>query len=258
MNEKIIAVCSSIVGSVRKHNEDNFYFAGHERCLEEEQNLKMTIKDGDVISVFDGMGGESLGDIASLTASVTLRDYLEHNKYFDWKEYVNLANEAVLTKASKNEIVGTTLAGLFLNGNDIEICNVGDSKIFGLKGKNLIQLSIDDNEELINKKLGINRKGALTQHLGLKDDEIEIIPHIKQFSKQEFDKIIICSDGLTDMVDKKEITSILLNNKLEDSIKLLIDKVKEQGAKDNTTIIIMSKGKEKRNFLRIFKRRKEK
>lgn len=257
MSDKMIAICSSIIGSVRKHNEDNFYFARKERCFEEELNLKMILQDGDVISVFDGMGGESSGDIASLIAALNLKKYLEHNKHFDWNEYVNLANDAVLTNASNNEIVGTTLAGLYLNGNEVEICNVGDSKIFGFKKGKLIQLSIDDNEELMNKKLGINRKGALTQHLGLKDDEIEIIPHIKQFSKQEFDKVLICSDGLTDTLDKKKIAEILLDNKLEDSIKLLIDKVKEQGAKDNTTIIIMEKRKEKRNLLRIFKRRKE-
>ena len=72
MGNNRYAVCSSIIGKVRKHNEDNFYFDNRERIEEEELNLRQEINDQDVICVFDGMGGESKGDVASLTASTTL------------------------------------------------------------------------------------------------------------------------------------------------------------------------------------------
>ena len=240
MKNNRYAVCSSIVGKVRKHNEDNFYFDNRERIEEEELNLRQEIKDQDVICVFDGMGGETKGDIASLTASTTLKRYIKDNKEFNFKEYVEIANNRVLKKSKKNEIVGTTIVGVYFNKDIIELCNVGDSKILGIKNGKITQLSIDDNEELINKKLGINSKGALTQHLGLKDDEIVLTPHIKNINIKDYNKIILCSDGLTDMVSITDIEEVIDNNTIDDSLNILIDKVLDSGAKDNTTIIIIN------------------
>ncbi len=240
MYEKVKAVCSSIIGTVRKHNEDNFYFNNSERIEEEELNLKQEIKDQDVICIFDGMGGETKGDVASLTAATTLKRYINDNNTFDFSEYIEIANNRVLKKSKKSEIVGTTIVGIYFNKDKIQICNVGDSKILGLKNNKLVQLSIDDNEEETNKKLGINSKGALTQHLGLKDDEMVLEPHIKEYDIKDFNKIILCSDGLTDMLSLKDIEEVINNNSIEEALPILIDKVLDKGAKDNTTIIIIN------------------
>ncbi len=244
MDNQIKAVCYSIVGKVRKKNEDNFYFDNDYRKEEDELNLKCNLKEDDVVCIFDGMGGESKGDVASITASIVLKEYLDRRRRINWENYIELANEEVLKKSSNHEIVGTTIAGFSIDKNSIEICNVGDSKIFGLKNNKLIQISVDDNEEVMNKKLGINKKGALTQHLGLKDDEVVLSPHIKEFKIGEFNKILLCSDGLTDVLSKKEIEETINSYDIETCASKLIDRVLEEGAKDNTTIILVELNEE--------------
>ena len=75
--------------------------------------------------------------------------------------------------------MGSTLAALFWCGNKLWVCNIGDSRVFGLHGRHLLQLSVDHTDEAFLRERGItNRKPYLTQYLGMDPNEILLVPAI--------------------------------------------------------------------------------
>ena len=137
--------------------------------------------------------------------------------------------------------MGTTIAGVCFSNDNMEICNLGDSKIFGLKNNKLIQLSIDHTDKKLKDKLQIEKIKSykLTQHLGIKETEMVLEPYIKKFNYSMFDSILVCSDGLTDMVSASEIENILnLNISVSNKIDKLISLALDNGGLDNITIMI--------------------
>ena len=84
------------------------------------------------------------------------------------------------------------------------------------------------------------RKPYLTQYLGIDPDEMMIEPYIKSYYLQEGDTFLICSDGVTDMVEEQEICRILAHNEdVGDCVDLLIQAALDGGGKDNITAIVV-------------------
>ena len=259
---KISGACKSVIGNVRENNEDNYYF--NFKNLKQDNTgedkistMKFESVDNVVLSVFDGMGGESNGERASYLAANTLNKYLKDNvnNLFSWNDYVKLANKNICDEIYNNVRMGTTLAGIRFTENFFDICNLGDSKIFGLKNNNLVQISQDHTDENIQKKLNIAgvKSYKLTQHLGIKENEMTIVPYIKKFNYETYDKIVICSDGLTDMVSNNEIKKILsLNIKPKDIVDKLISTALKNGGKDNTTVIVLDIKKKLKSSYKTF------
>lgn len=258
---KIQGTCTTNIGKVRENNEDNFYFNG--RYLKENHgNLDHTMtvsfsnEDNLIFSVFDGMGGEAKGERASYLAASFLDCYIKENQDRNWNfnDYIKKANRLITKESSKH--MGTTMAAITFFKDKIDICNLGDSRIYQVKNKSLLQISKDHTDLELHKKLkaSLNQKPKLTEHLGIDEKEMELSPHIREFDYQDGDRFIICSDGLTDMLSNQEILEILLKEKKDfDIVETLMNKALEKGGKDNITIMLFSvkKEKKKRSILLI-------
>lgn len=237
MKYLIKSVVKSHRGLVREINQDNYYFDGH--ILDEDnRELKKMLKsdftnvDNKYFGVFDGMGGEAHGEIAAFLAAQEMKDNFD-----DFEQYVISANRKIVSE--KKFKMGSTLAAVWFKEKNIEICNLGDSKIFLNSNKKLRQISVDHTDEKIASAFNKEGKAALTQHLGIKEDDISLKPFIDELRYAECNQILICSDGLTDVLSVEEINEVL-NSKtsLEEKLLSLEKKILDGGAQDNFTIMI--------------------
>lgn len=251
-NYDIIASCISNRGNVRENNEDNLYFDG--RYLEQNHDgLSRTVtiqsltEHAAVFAVFDGMGGECCGEVASyLAASEFHRCVLEEASRMRPEAFLTAAceqmNERICSEAENRGArgMGTTAAILLFQKNLVYACNLGDSPIFRVRDGVLSPVYEEHTNRLFLQEQGITkRKPALTQCLGIPRDEMIIQPYLVVNEMAEGDQYLICSDGLTDMVTQDEIRDILMEEiSSEECINKLLDQVWERGARDNITIIL--------------------
>lgn len=249
MRFQIEAACGCHTGRIRRNNEDNFYFDG--RCLEAVHNglpnpvcIEMPVKNGLSMAVFDGMGGENFGEIASFTAAKTMQQmertladfFLPERKYLN--RLVSRLNEAVVAaeKELMTDRMGTTMAALYFTTRYVYVCNVGDSRVYRLRSGQFQQISEDHVAHLPGMT---RRKAPLTQHLGIDPEEMMIEPYVAKGELKPGDQYLICSDGVTDMLTNIEIADILLRTADADScVRELIREALEHGGRDNITAIL--------------------
>ena len=262
----LAAACGSDQGKRRKNNEDNLYFKGFrmpegtegpedympsdnhgsEVVVEKEY----TLSQDSFFCVFDGMGGGDFGEVASYTAAKTAREYLAVEQHINpcditpsLTEMCNVINQAVYQAGMNlgSDQTGSTLVGLYFHAGQVWICNLGDSRGYLLRGGRLLQISQDHTDAAFMQENGIpGRKPYLTQYLGIDPDEMMIEPYIKSYYLQEGDTFLICSDGVTDMVEEQEICRILAHNEdVGDCVDLLIQAALDGGGKDNITAIVV-------------------
>jgi len=242
--------CGCNKGKIRGNNEDNFYFNG-EYLPEENEGIVGVITSAKETSepvcfaVFDGMGGEVCGEVASFTAARMFKKYTESVKKISEKDLKELCleiNNEIITEAERigRGRIGSTAAILCFYHNKVYICNIGDSKIFVLRNNRLMQLSVDHTDEDIMKKLGVSRKKyRLTQHFGIYPSEMIIEPYISLMDVQPGDIYLLCSDGLTDMVDEDKIEGLLeTDGSSKDKVSILMKEALENGGRDNITVVV--------------------
>jgi len=250
--------CTAIthVGSVRGNNEDNYYVNGKfkkDNNVPTEGYTDTTIRDSYVYAVCDGMGGEYFGEIASMIAVAVLAEYQDTDLRYSIMDYVERTNNIICGEIEKHDGIrsGTTLALLFIYGNKAVSYNIGDSRVYLLRKNELYLLSEDHTEAqrmvdmgVINDEEAKNHKlkNRLTQHLGIFPNELVIDPYASQEIKiKKNDIFLICSDGLTDMVDDDEIR-LILSTKNTDTVgiaKRLSAAADAYGGKDNTTVVVI-------------------
>jgi len=253
MKYKIEASCGCHIGRIRSNNEDNFYFNG--RILQQDHislrhpACQQFTTDTDVIlAVFDGMGGEEHGEIASFVAANTMMDchkalqrYIKSPRDF-LKESCDEMNERICKKAKELNTtrMGSTVVSLFFSSDEIYSCNIGDSKAFRMRDGELLQLSQDHIDFLpLPGMEAPKRKPRLSQHLGIPSEELRLVPYIAKGELKAGDLYLICSDGLTDMLSNVEICAILKeSNNIKECVDKLIEKALSNGGKDNITLIL--------------------
>ena len=241
--------CVSCCGKVRKTNEDNLLFQG--RILENTggdlwppQGCSLTLKETpELIAVFDGMGGEANGEEASFTAAKKLREIWQ-NKPLNAQMMFPVArkmNEAVFRRGQElmTERMGTTMAVMTIGKTETVVSNLGDSPIFVMRNGKLHKVSKDHTDAEEMKRRGItNRKPYLTQYLGIDPEELTIEPYVARIQTTSGDRYLLCSDGLTDMVEEPEIVRILGGAaSASDAVEALTIAALENGGRDNVTII---------------------
>ena len=250
MNYQIEAACGSSVGKVRSKNEDNFLFDG--TSLPEKNsgqlpplNLYGEFPGSVSVAVFDGMGGMAHGEAASAPAAESVKRLLEQMDAPSPEVLEDIclqANRAVWQKAVElgTERMGTTLAMLCFEKEHVYAVNVGDSRIFGLRGERLMQISRDHTDEAYMKAKGIvGRKPRLTQYMGIDPGEVRLEPYITRGSVQTGDTYLICSDGLTDMLDEETICQLLtVSGTAAACVESLISAALKRGGHDNVTVIV--------------------
>lgn len=243
------------VGRVRSNNEDNYNLFG--KCRRNtEINLQWnteTVRLGQAAAgVFDGMGGEEAGEVASLMAAVSFTPCKLGQVTEEAKKQVWAVNDKICQEMKKRGGIrmGATMAALYLEGNKAVSCNVGDSRCYLMRKGLLRQLSTDHNEARKMMELGIltpeearhsMSRHRLTQHLGIHPDEFMIEPYFSpMIHLQPGDIFLLCSDGLTDMVEDEEIEKILsIFNDAESMADILVSVALRHGGKDNVTALVL-------------------
>lgn len=238
------AFATSDVGKTRQINEDFYYISS------EDEPIKLFI-------VADGMGGYNGGEIASKLAVDSARSYIQSNfesAKNDKESLLNLvknssmyANMIVYEKAMKNEELknmGTTLDICLIYENKAFISHIGDSRVYRIRKDFMRRLTKDHSyvqqlvdEGKITKEESVNhpKKNMLIKALGC-TEYIEPDVTVKGFIKGDI--MLMCTDGLTNMIPENEILKILKEN-LDDPSKVLVDKANELGGLDNITAVII-------------------
>ena len=253
---KIESSAITHIGLVRTNNEDNYYVNGRCRTNNDapaEGFSDNKTRESYLYAVCDGMGGESYGELASMIAVKTLAVYQPTDIRRTIMEYIQRANKYICNELSKFKGIrsGTTLALLFIRDNKAISYNIGDSRIYMKRKRNLYLLSEDHTEaqHLVNIGMldeedvaGHESNNRLTQYLGILPDEMIIEPYISQEIKlKKNDILMICSDGLTDMVSNDEIADIMAQKELSSAAiaRELAATAQEYGGRDNTTVIVI-------------------
>ena len=257
------AAVSVSPGKVRTNNEDNFYFNGI-HLNEENRDQSQTLSEMPkgtlyVYGVFDGMGGEALGEEASLLAAETTKAYHEKEGMKQgmtieqmFAKITTDANAKICKRIMKSgeKRIGTTLAMLCVAEDKARISNVGDSRVYLYREGKLTQISVDDTvaQRLLNLNI-ITKEQAqthsdrhkLTQHLGIFADEMTVSPHIStEIAVEKGDKFLLCSDGLTDMLGDEDIEKAMkLNVSPKELTEKLVQQALDNGGHDNVTAMVI-------------------
>jgi serine/threonine protein phosphatase PrpC len=233
---------------------------GNEDCYSTEDSLGLYV-------VADGMGGHQAGEVASRVAveliNKSFRRWVELEAYEDelfgypdnsvtiqgnyLLSSIRLANRVVYEMALEHEQyqgMGTTVATLLITPSRIIAANVGDSRIYMVRDGHIERLSKDHTIVAEQVEMGVMTeeeassaplKHVLTRNLGSAEN---VEPEIFEIEPSNDDRLILCSDGLTDLVSDREILE--MTQDVEDPENLcnqFVEKVLKRGAHDNTTVV---------------------
>ncbi|PYE51908.1 protein phosphatase [Deinococcus yavapaiensis KR-236] len=224
--------------------------AGRERSLNEDAALLVPLPTGGLFAVADGMGGHAAGEVASQLALEELRDAFElaeGNTPSRLVRALQAANGAVHSQAVGNQAgMGTTLAAVLIDGGVALVANVGDSRVYLWRGRELRQLSRDHS--WVAEQV---RKGFLTEQEGRSHawrnvvsnamgSEAALSLDLFGIPLERGDRFLICSDGVTDVLSDEQLAELLAR---EDDLGILLpDLVKlanDHGGPDNITAIVI-------------------
>jgi PPM family protein phosphatase len=223
---------ASDTGRRRRRNEDNYVVAPP------------------LFAVADGMGGAQAGEVASQLAASALEagdsDGLEGTKRID--ALIQEANRQIYDRASTDPSasgMGTTMTVALVDGMTVAIGHVGDSRAYLVRGEQMEQLTEDHslvNELMKSGKLSEEeaqahpQRSVITRAVGT-DPDVDVDGFT--IEAEEGDVFLICSDGLSDMVEDEEILELVHENRddLEKAVKALVSAANRGGGEDNITAV---------------------
>ena len=231
---------------------------GKVRSINQDAYAANVLSDGSAfVVVCDGMGGASAGDIASKTAIEVISQYIlnGYNPKMSSDDIQRLldnaiasANLEVYSLAQKNQQLqgmGTTVVAAIVSETQAVICNVGDSRAYLLNDEisqitrdhtmvqSLVELGKLSEEEAKNHP----EKNIITRALGVEEN---ILTDSYFIDITEDDKILLCTDGLTNYASEDKILNIIQKNVLDKVSSLLIDEANNGGGRDNITVAVVS------------------
>lgn len=235
----------SDIGLVRENNED----------------VWAKIPGKNIFILADGMGGHRAGEVA---ASEAVRSFIQQmTKVMDDKEYemslnqmrsqveyaIQLINAHVYEMGCRDRELrgmGTTFCSLHFHQNGVVYAHVGDSRIYRLRGHHLMQLTRDHS--LLRELVDLGQisedeakeflyKNIITKAIGT---EPFVEPSVHVADLNAGDLFLMCSDGLSDLLDEEEIQKILTDElSLKDKAQIFIETAKEKGGQDNITVVLL-------------------
>lgn len=241
--------CLSDTGIVRAHNEDNFSFFGNVMPIKHQSSevYEMEVSDDNAfaVAIFDGMGGGAAGEAASFAAATSLDEYIGDMSVWDRSGILSAydhMNNAVLEAAvaEKAPSMGATAVMFTSSCGNAWVSNLGDSPALLYDGRRLVTLTVAHTDERLMDALGITgRKPGLTQYLGIDAREMTIEPSLTPVTFEPGCCLLLCSDGLTDMVSNASVQRVLMKEETARQKALeLKNLAREHGGKDNITVIV--------------------
>ena len=237
------AFAKTDIGKAREINQDYYYIPTTDKL--------------DLYILADGMGGYNGGEVASKLAIDSVKKYIENNfeKEKETKESIlNLIKSAIeyanmiVYKKSKEvkelEGMGTTLDVCLIYNSRIYIGHVGDSRVYRIrkefmrrltKDHSYVQTLVDDGTITKEEAYSHPKKNMLTKALGCVET-VEPDVYTKTFIKDDI--ILMCSDGLTNMIREENIYEIIKQDK-ENAIENLVKQANDNGGLDNITVVII-------------------
>lgn len=240
-------------GKTRTHNEDAFFVS----------------KDNDLFIVADGVGGQSAGEVASQMAASQMAEYIDQNMEREKREasYIfgcitdglDQVNRNIYQRSKEDAAcfrMATTIVLMYMTGSVAYFANLGDSRAYLMRDRNLIQITEDHT--LVNKYI---KEGKLTK------EEMEEYPDSSMLAKWSHtitkalgdvmeleadyfivdvlpgDMFLLCSDGLYGEVSDENIAAIILEEQpAQQACEKLILSANENGGGDNITVILVKNG----------------
>ncbi len=202
--------------------------------------------------VADGMGGHKAGEYASRFTVDTIVEAVRNSKETEpvtiMKEAVTRANDMLIEEARADETksgMGTTIVAATLMGEKLYIANVGDSRLY-VVNQEITQITRDHSlvEEMV--RLGeMNKeeakvhpdKNIITRAIGAVN---ELVIDFFEVEVQPEDTILMCTDGLTNMIEDEDIRKIIIGQRdIAEKAEKLIETANANGGKDNITVVVI-------------------
>ena len=240
MRELMNIFSATDIGQKRKMNQDFLFTSG-----EPVGNLP------NLFVVADGMGGHNAGDFASrygVSVMVeTVRRDRNYNPVKIMRNGMEAANREVLAQSRQDSSMagmGTTMVACTVVGGYVYVANVGDSRLY-VAGDDLTQITQDHS--LIAEMVRLGEltpeegrhhpdKNIITRAIGTSD---EVRVDFFDMKLESGNQILMCSDGLTNMVEDDRIFEILRGRKTDDVARALVDEANLNGGKDNIAVIVV-------------------
>ncbi|MCE9562978.1 MAG: Stp1/IreP family PP2C-type Ser/Thr phosphatase [Planctomycetes bacterium] len=256
-------------GRVRKSNEDHFVIVELARTLRvhgtniPQAEAQYSHHRGHIFIVADGMGGHQAGEVASALTVVTIEGFLlntlnrftnlqvseEHNVMQEFQDAVLQADAKVFAEAALHpELIGmgTTLTMAFAVNWRLFIAHAGDSRCYLFSKNELHQLTQDHTlvADLVRQGLLSPTEASrhpsrhvVTNILGGVERGVRVELHRLDLEPDDF--LLMCSDGLTEMVSDDRIATVLREEKEPQQIcERLVAEANENGGRDNITVVV--------------------
>lgn len=241
----IDAAGKSDIGKVRSTNQDAYHIGSFS-------------PDAAWSVVCDGMGGANAGNVASLVAVGAISANMDRN-YDPNKPNSSIhslittavinANALVFQKSKQSPDLagmGTTVVLTVIKDDMAYIAHVGDSRAYHIKNAEIKQITKDhtmvqyliENGEITAEEAKDHpKKHLITRAVGVEET---VSVDYNEFEIEKKDKVLVCSDGLTNLVNEEEILSVVSeNSSLSDTVDALIALANERGGNDNITVVVM-------------------
>ena len=230
------------IGQRREMNQDYMYTS--ETAVGNLPNLFL---------VADGMGGHAAGEYASRFTVEKLVEKIKESSQTEpvalMKEAVEQVNAMLLAEANADCTkagMGTTIVAATVIGERLYAANVGDSRLYVINEESITQITRDHSlvEEMV--RLGeMNKEDAkdhpdkniITRAIGVMP---EVAPDFFEISLKDQDMILMCSDGLTNMIDDIDIKKIVLGQRdIVEKAEKLVETANQNGGRDNITVVLV-------------------
>lgn len=229
------------IGQRREMNQDYVYTS--EKPVGNLPNLFI---------VADGMGGHNAGDYASKYTVETIIDVASKSKFTEpiaiLDEAIQTANRMLIDRANENpqmKGMGTTVVALTILDSHLVIANVGDSRLY-VVNQEIQQITRDHSlvEEMVrlgelDKEIAREHpdKNIITRAIGA---VAEVDIDFFEVDVEQGDCILMCSDGLTNMIEDEDIRAIIMSQRdVAEQAEKLVDTANRNGGRDNITVIVI-------------------
>lgn len=203
--------------------------------------------------VADGMGGHAAGDYASRFTVEKIVEHIRQSKQREpvkvIKEAINEANCLLLKEADKNpekKGMGTTIVAATVEQDRLYAANIGDSRLYVINQEGITQVTRDHSlvEEMV--RMGEMDKAEAKEHpdKNIITRAVGVLPEVSvdffEMKLKTEDMVLMCSDGLTNMIEDEEIRRIILGQRdIVEKAEMLVETANQNGGKDNITVVLV-------------------